>query len=134
VHSRELGAARCSLDGVAEGTELIDQPQTVCIRARPHPSLGDGIDLLVGLVAAAGHAREELVVAAADLRLQQRTRLLAQRTIDAQLPRERRRADAVDADADLAEGPVDGRNDGEDADRAGESRRARPDLVRGAEM
>ena len=73
------------------------------IAARPHPPLRDLVDLLAGLLAPGGDALQELVVATRDLRLQQRARVLAERPVEAQLPRQRRRPDAVDADADLAE-------------------------------
>ena len=44
---------------------------------------------------------EELLVAALDRRLQEFLHRLAERAIDAQLARQRRRADAVDLHADL---------------------------------
>ena len=99
----ELGAPRRGLHRVVERAELIDQPEAARIAPRPHVALGDGVDLLAGLAAAAGDALEKLFVAARDLRLQQRARLLAQWTVDAQLPGQRRGADPVHADAELAE-------------------------------
>src|ERR1700680_3738011 len=101
------------------------------VRAGPHAPLGDGVDLVAGFVAPCGHARQELIVAARNLRLQERARLLAEGPVDAQLTREGRGAHPVDGYADLAERLVDGRDDGEDADGTGEGRRGRPDFVRG---
>src|SRR6516165_10458523 len=51
------------------------------------------------------------------------------RAVEAQLSRERGRADAIDAYPDLAERPLDRRDDREDADRARDGGRARPDLI-----
>ena len=72
---------------------------------------------------------DEHAVGVLDRRLQDLLRLVVQRAIQAQRVRQRRRADAVDRDAELAERALDGRKDGEHADRAGQRRRARPDLV-----
>ena len=99
----QLGAVRGGLDRLVERAELIDQTQALGVGSRPYAPLGDRVDVGAGLLAPAGDALEELVVAAVDLRLQQCACLGAQRPVEAQLPRERRGPHAVDADADLAE-------------------------------
>src|SRR5581483_4173844 len=128
---RHVGELRGSLLRILEISQAIHQADPPRIRPRPYPALPDRIDLLRSLPAPRGDAGDELLVASVDLRLDELTRLLAERPGDGERAGERRRADTIDADTDLAQGLVDGRNDGEDAYRAGERRRTRPDLVRG---
>ena len=66
-----------------------------------------------------------------DGRLQKHRRRRTNRTIDAQLTRERRRTHTIDADAEFLECTGCGREEPENTDGSGDGRRARPDFVGG---
>src|SRR5882672_5997306 len=127
----DAGALRRRLHGVVEQTELVDEPLFLGVAADPHAPLCDGVDLVAGFLASRGDVRQEFLVPAFYDRLQQDFGILAHRAIDAQLSGELRGADTIDMDADLAERALEVGDRAEDADRAGNGCRMRPDLIRG---
>ena len=115
-------AARFDRAGIT--AEFVHEPQVVGLRAGPDAALRNRVDLLRRLLARLRHPADELAVRVFDALLHDRTGSIAECAIAAKLAGQRRGADAVGVHAEFLERALEGREHREDADRAGQRRRA----------
>src|SRR5690606_19706896 len=126
LEARELRRGR---DRIVEVTERVDEPALERGSAGPDAPACDAIHLLDAAAAMHRDAADEPLVCLDDGLPEDVANVVAETAQQIVLPRERRRADAVDVDAEPAQRALEGRKHAGDADRPGQRRRARPDLV-----
>ena len=114
---------------VAELADGVDQAALLRLQPGPDPPLRDGVDLVGAGLARRGDLGRELAVGVVDALLDQLGEARIERQARIVGVAQPRRADAGRMDAELGERLVGGRQQGEDADRAGDRRRVGDDLV-----
>ena len=125
----QLGALRGVGDRILEPAERVDQAAFLALRAGPHPTAADRVDIGHGLVPRLRHASGEIAVALVDHALDHLPDRGIERAGDVERAGEPGGADAVGVHADLLQRARDGRDHAEDADGTGDRRRIGVDAV-----
>src|SRR5690606_6561412 len=117
------GKPRRRFHRLADAAERIDETVFQRVRSGPHPALRDLPREFRLQAARRRDLVDEHAVEMIDGRLQGAARILAQRAVQAELPRQRRGADAIGVHADAVQGAFEGRKHRDHADRSGDGRR-----------
>ena len=125
----EPGACGGVGHGGGDTTEGIHQPALFRLLAAPHPPARDRVDLLYAAPARLRDLAGEVAIALVDHRLHDRADARIQRTGEVECAGIFRGADTIGMHAELVQRAVGGREQAEDADRAGDGRRIGIDAI-----
>ena len=127
----QLGPLRGRFDGLGQAAELVDQAELLRVLSAPDAAAGDLVHLLARHLAGLPHPGQELLVAVVDPELEGLGDLGTESAIGAEHVGELRGPHSVHMDPQVfRERLLDGGEEPEDPDGAGDRVRVGPDLVR----